>query len=133
MHAAIDFASFGADGDAPDVDAIAEEAGGAAKLTAGGDMVQVELQTKAGVATISVPPAALNGSSLDASAVSLDAFLDALVAGALSKYDTDQNGSIEMDEFVAFASENPFLSTWFGHLTDSSSGKSSWKDDFTVS
>lgn len=50
----------------------------------------------------------------------------------MEKYDLDQNGSIEIDEFVSFAKENPFLSLWFGHLTDRDATKSSWKDDFMV-
>lgn len=83
LHAAIDFASFGTAGEEPDLDAINDEANGAAALTSvggeGGDTVQVELKTRAGLATISVPKTALSAGALDASALSLDAFLGALV------------------------------------------------------
>ena len=134
LHAAIDFASFGAD-DGGLVEAINEEAGDGARIApaaAADGMLQVELKTKAGVATISVPAAALAGGEADASLFSLDAFLEALCQGALDKYDADKNGMIEVDEFVAFARENPFLSMWFGHLAEGDRSKSSWKDDFVV-
>ena len=55
-----------------------EEAGAAANVGASADgMLRVELKTKAGVATISVPASALSGEA-DTSALSLDAFLHAL-------------------------------------------------------
>jgi len=135
LHAAIDFASFGADDEAcPDLAAINEEAGGAAAVVSTSDAatVQVELKTKAGAATISVPAAALAAASLDTSALSLDAFLSALVTDAMEKYDADKNGMIESDEFVVFARENPFLSVWFGHLTEGASARdaNSWKDEY---
>ena len=60
-------------------------------------------------------------------ALSLDTFLSALVDGAIEKYDADKNGQIEVDEFVNFAKENPFLSVWFGHLANENKG-ASWKD-----
>ena len=98
LHAAIDFASFGAEDDAALVDAVNEEAGASANVGASADgMLRVELKTKAGVATISVPASALSGEA-DTSALSLDAFLHALCKGALDKYDVDKNGQIEMEE-----------------------------------
>ena len=89
-------------------------------------------------ATPQLAPSSLaNGTTGDAAAAADDdsggvALLEALVASALEKYDADKNGTIEMDEFVLFARENPFLSVWFGHLTDASATKASWKDDFSV-
>ena len=137
LHAAIDFASFSAEGDAADIEAINEEAAGAAALTTtegGSASIRVELATRAGKATISVPAASLSASGLDVNAISLDAFLEALVSDAMSKYDADHNGTIEKEEFVAFARENAFLATWFGHLAQSDGReKSSWKDDFMTS
>lgn len=137
LHAAIDFASFGSDGDEPDLAAINDEAGAAAVVAAapsdaGAGTVQVQLQTKAGTATLAVPAAALSADGMDMSALSLDAFLSALVAGAVEKYDADKNGMIEIEEFVQFAKENPFLAAWFGHLSSTEGTKSSWKDDFVV-
>ena len=35
--------------------------------------------------------------------------------------------------FVAFATDNPFLAMWFGHVADGTDrSKASWKDDFVV-
>lgn len=120
LHSAIDFASFGGGDDGPDVDAITEEANGAATLSSEGapeGFVKVELSTKAGVASVNVPKESFASDDLGSSSLNLDAFLDALVAGAMGKHDADGNGTIESDEFITFASENAFLSAWFGHLT----------------
>jgi Ca2+-binding EF-hand superfamily protein len=138
LHSAIDFASFGAEGDEM-VGAVNEEAAGAATLTAdevtetGERRVKVELTTKLGVVTIHAPAAAISSAAPEVGALSLDAFLNSLVEGALAKYDADANGTIEMEEFVSFAKENPFLSVWFGHLTEEPQNTASWKDDFNVS
>lgn len=134
LHAAIDFASFG--GEEVDVDAINEEARGAAALSNEGvpdGMVRVVLKTKVGEASLLAPKAAFASDQLDGSALSLSAFLDALVQGALDKHDADGNGTIESDEFMQFARENAFLSAWFGHLASSDATKLSWKDDFDAS
>lgn len=134
LHAAIDFASFGSDD--VDVDAINEEANGAAALSSEGapeGMVKVELKTKAGTATLLAPKAAFASDQLDSSALGLGAFIDALVTGAIKKYDSDGNGTIEGEEFVLFAKENAFLSAWFGRLVGPDGSKASWKDDFDAS
>ena len=127
LHGAIEFAAFGAD-EGGLVEAINEEAGGSATLqgdvAAGEGMVKVDLKTKVGVATIVVPSSALaDDPAPGAGALSLDAFLSALVSGAMAKYDADGSGTIEAEEFVAFAKENPFLQVWFGSLTDASARK----------
>ena len=130
LHSALDFASFGADDDQQLLEAINEEANGTAALAADNaaeGTINVVLNTKAGAATISVPSAALTAADAATGALSLDTFLSALVDGAIEKYDADKNGQIEVDEFVNFAKENPFLSVWFGHLANENKG-ASWKD-----
>ena len=127
LHGAIEFAAFGADEDGL-VEAINDEAGGGAKLSqenVAEGMTRVELKTKVGVATIVVPLTALSDEAAGTSggSLSLDAFLTALVDGAMAKYDADSSGTIEADEFVAFAHENEFLKTWFGHLADANARK----------
>ena len=64
----------------------------------------------------------------DGAALSLDAFLTALVDSAMASHDQDGNGTIEASEFAAFASSNSFLSLWFGHLTEVNTGKTTWRD-----
>lgn len=128
LHAAVDFASFGSEG-AADLNAIADESSGAAALSDAGDgRVRVSLQTKVGVATLLVPADALSPGALGGGdGVSIDAFVNALVGEAVSKYDTDGSGTLEADEFVAFGRANPFLSAWFGPaLTEK--GGASWRD-----
>jgi hypothetical protein len=116
------------------VDEINNEAGGAASLSKAGEegKVRIELKTPVGAVTIFVPSAALSGDAIggQGSAISLDQFLKALVDGAMSKYDTDKNGTLESDEFVSFAAANPFLTAWFGRLASKRSKGSgqSWKD-----
>ena len=136
LHGAIDFASYSSDG--VDVDAINDEAGGAATLCSSDDpaLITVTLRTKVGTATLEVPRDALSPQALSEHGhhLSVDAFLGALVDDAMRKNDADANGSLEAEEFVAFAKDNPFLSIFFGHLTQSGvRAKSSWKDDFSSS
>jgi len=136
LHGAIDFASYSSDG--VDVSAINEEAGGAATLSTSSDptRIKVELRSKVGTATLDVPLDALSPQALSEHGhhLSVDAFLGALVDDAMRKHDTDGNGSLEAEEFVAFAEANAFLSIFFGHLTqEGGRAKSSWKDDFSTS
>jgi len=134
LHSAVDFASFSADESGANLDEINNEAGGAASLSKAGEegKVRIELKTPVGAVTIFVPSAALSGDAIggQGSAISLDQFLKALVDGAMSKYDTDKNGTLELDEFVSFAAANPFLTAWFGRLASKRSKGSgqSWKD-----
>ena len=100
LHAAIDFAS--AFDDEPDIDDIAAEADGAASLEAVDGQVRVQLNTAAGPATLLVPSTALAG---DAAALSVEDFVGALVEAAFAEHDKDGNGTIEQEEFVAFAQE----------------------------
>ena len=133
LHAAIDFAAIEEGGE--DLRAIATEAGNAASLAeAAGGKVRVELQTKAGLAALLVPKDALNPDAIGqaGSALSLDAFLEAIVAQGMADYDTDGSATLEESEFVALAGTNNFLRSWFGRLTEkaSTARTHSWKDDF---
>ena len=101
LHAAIDFAS--AFDDEPDIDDIVAEADGAASLEAVDGQVRVQLNTAAGPATLLVPSTALAG---DAAALSVEDFVGALVEAAFAEHDKDGNGTIEQEEFVAFAQQN---------------------------
>ena len=125
LHAALDFA------DPSDLQSINDEAGGSAAVSAVEEgKVRVELKTPVGVATLYAPADALASDALgtDGAALSLDAFLTALVDSAMASHDQDGNGTIEASEFAAFASSNSFLSLWFGHLTEVNTGKTTWRD-----
>jgi len=133
LHSAVDFASFSAEGAAL-VDEVNDEAGGAAALALEDGKLRVELKTPMGAVTIHVPPEALSVDNVGAqgSALSLEEFLRTIVEGAMTQYDTDGNGTLEMEEFVAFAASNAFLAAWFGRLASKGTKKASWKDDLVV-
>jgi hypothetical protein len=94
--------------------------------------VRVELRTAVGLATLYVPSDALTPEGVASGGagapLALDSFVTALVDAAMAEHDRDGNATLEADEFVAFAGKNPFLSLWFGHLTDAAAAKTSWKD-----
>ena len=97
--------------------------------------MRVELHTAVGVATIFAPSESLSAEAVaSGGTLSLEAFVGALVDSALAAHDASGNGKLERDEFVAFATANPFLSLWFGHLASTEKPTAaSWKDDFQVS